>query len=282
MITASLGPQPHLLPFRSLYLDVLVWVPWALWCRGYPERALNVGRAALAVAPALLNEFFIVLSLSEGLCFTQQLGRDVDALQRTLGELLPLTAKESGQPRLRPYATLFFGWVHAQGGLLEQGIAEFRRGLAEWSAYYGMLRPYWRGYLAEALARAGRVEEGLQTLAEALEQAERTGEGFSLAELHRLKGELLLQRGAPEGEAEACFRRAIAVARGQEAKSWELRATLSLARLWFAKGKREEAQQILSAIYGWFTEGFDTPDLQEARALLAELAAEGGDARGDK
>ena len=102
-----------------------------------------------------------------------------------------------------------------------------------------MLRPHWRGYLAEALARAGRVEEGLETLEEALEQVERTGERFNEAELHRLKGELLLQRGAPggEAEAEACFQKAIAVARGQEARSWELRATVSLARLWQRTGE---------------------------------------------
>ena len=158
--------------------------------------------------------------------------------------------------------------------------------------------PYLNGYLAEALGRAGVAEEGLGIVEEMLAQVERTGECWSEAELWRVKGELLLQRPSSPAqspsspallprtawekggeEAEACFRRAIEVARGQEARSWELRATTSLARLLRAvdcqraihRGRAAEGREMLAAIYGWFTEGFDTPDLVEAKALLGTL-----------
>ena len=126
--------------------------------------------------------------------------------------------------------------------------------------------------LAEAYGKAGQVEEGLAALAETLAVVNRTGERFYEAEAHRLQGELLRMQGADLGEVEACFRQAIQVARQQQAKSWELRAVMSLCRLWQEQGKREEARQMLAEIYGWFTEGFDTPDLREARVLLEELS----------
>jgi predicted ATPase len=132
--------------------------------------------------------------------------------------------------------------------------------------------------LAEAQAKTGHLEEGLTTLAEALAQVETTDERYCEAEIRRLKGELLLMQGdkteaeASFHQAESCFQHAIEVARRQQAKSWELRATVSLCRLWQQQGKLEEARQRLAEIYGWFTEGFDTPDLEEAKALLEELS----------
>ena len=125
--------------------------------------------------------------------------------------------------------------------------------------------------LAEAQAKAGQPEEGLDTLDEALALVEQTDERHWEAELHRVQGELLLMQG-DDAEAEASLHKAIEVARGQSAKSWELRATTSLARLWQEQGRIDEARQMLAEIYGWFTEGFDTPDLQEAKALLDELS----------
>ena len=127
--------------------------------------------------------------------------------------------------------------------------------------------------LAEAAGHAGQVEEGLRLLAEALAACEASGRADVLAEAYRLQGELLLQQDAPEvAQAEACFQQALAIARRQQAKSWELRAATSLARLWQQQGQRAEAQALLAPVYGWFTEGFDTVDLQDAKALLAELA----------
>ena len=135
--------------------------------------------------------------------------------------------------------------------------------------------PHLLALLAEAHWAAGQVEEALGALAEALAMAEKTGERAYEAEMHRLHGELLLaqSRGAAVVEAEACYERAIEVARGQSAKSLDLRAAMSLGRLWAGQEKRGQAREMLTAIYGWFTEGFDTPDLQDARALLDELSS---------
>jgi predicted ATPase len=127
--------------------------------------------------------------------------------------------------------------------------------------------------LAETYGDMEQREEGLTALDEALAMVARTGERFWEGELHRLKGTLLLARSAePQAEAEACFRQALDVARRQHAKSLELRAAMSLSRLWQRQGKRDAARALLAPIYGWFTEGFDTADLQEAKALLEGLA----------
>jgi predicted ATPase len=122
----------------------------------------------------------------------------------------------------------------------------------------------------------GQPEEGLSVLAEALTDVHNTSLCYYEAELHRLHGELLLQAAGSGDEAEACFRQAFDVARRQQAKSWELRAAMSLSRLWQRQGKRTEARELLAEIYGWFMEGFDTADLQEARALLEELSYKEG------
>jgi predicted ATPase len=142
----------------------------------------------------------------------------------------------------------------------------------------GIFQPGNLYILAKAYGTAGRFEEGLATVAEAIALVERTDERTHEAELHRLKGDLLLRRSGIETEhivqteAKECFRRAIDIARGQQAKSWELRAVVSLARLLHQQGKKEEARQMLAELYGWFTEGFDSADLKEAKALLEELS----------
>jgi predicted ATPase len=155
---------------------------------------------------------------------------------------------------------------------MSQGIGAWRATGAE------LLRPHFLALLAEAYGKAGQAEEGLAALAEALEVVDKSGERFYEAELYRLKGTLTLQsqvsspKSQVQKEAEECFQRAIEIARRQQAKSLELRAVMSLSRLWQQQGKREEARQLLAELYGWFTEGFDTKDLQEAKALLQELA----------
>jgi predicted ATPase len=158
-------------------------------------------------------------------------------------------------------------------------MSQIRQGLATRQALEaGIFQSYYLALLAEAYGKAGRAEEGLATLAEALAVVDNSGERFYEAELYRLKGELTLQQGSVQDlesrgkEAEECFHKAIEVARQQQAKSLELRASRSLAHLWQQQGKRAEAHQMLSDIYNWFTEGFDTKDLQEAKALLDELA----------
>jgi predicted ATPase len=134
--------------------------------------------------------------------------------------------------------------------------------------------PAWFMLLAEGRRAAGRAEEGLDLLEEVLGRVERTREGWIKAELHRLKGDLLLWLSEPDDiAAEARFRRAIAIARAQDARLWELRASMSLVRLWMGQGRGREARDLLAPVYGWFTEGFDTPDLTEAKALLAALSS---------
>jgi predicted ATPase len=180
------------------------------------------------------------------------------------------------------FGTILQGWALTEQDQREEGIAQLQQGLAAWRATGAELyRPYFLSLLAEAYGRSGQIDNGLATVAEALDLVNATGERFYEAEVYRIKGELLLtQEGVrlqAEGlrekteEAERCFHKAIEVAQQQHAKSLELRATMSLARLWQQQGKSAEARQMLADIYGWFTEGFDTKDLQEAKTLLEEL-----------
>ena len=185
---------------------------------------------------------------------------------------------------------MFCGSTLVRQGHVAEGLAQLKHGLAAYRATgAGIFVTYFLALVAEAYGANGQVQAGLQTIPEALERVEQTGERVWEAELHRLRGELVLQSGVqslrsrdlrPQSatpnahvavEAEACFHQAIAIARQQQAKSLELRAALSLARLWQQHGKSAEAGALLAPIYGWFTEGFDTADLQEAKALLEEL-----------
>jgi predicted ATPase len=155
----------------------------------------------------------------------------------------------------------------------EAGIAQLRQGMAVVLATGQTLsQPHWLILLAEAAGSTGHIAAGLGLLAEALTAFEASGRGDMLAEAYRLQGEFLLRQEAQDAaQAEVCFQQALAIALRQQAKSWELRAATSLARLWQQQGKRAEAHALLAPIYGWFTEGFDTADLQEAKALLEEL-----------
>ncbi|NNG06407.1 MAG: hypothetical protein HKM90_01630 [Desulfobacteraceae bacterium] len=172
------------------------------------------------------------------------------------------------------YGTLLRGWAIAAQGEGAEGIAQVRQGVVAHQATGAELHvPYFLSLLAEAYGEVGQPEEGLTLLVEALDRVNKTEERNWEAELHRRKGELLLiQQGQKVREAEECFRKALDTARRQQAKSLELRAAMSLSRLWQQQGKQEEAHQLLAEIYGWFTEGFDTADLKEAKVLLEELA----------
>jgi predicted ATPase len=169
--------------------------------------------------------------------------------------------------------TVIRGWTLAAQGHEAEGMAQLHEGLDTHRAMgVEMLQPYYLALLVEAYQLQGRVEQGLTVLAEALALVDKNDERWWEAELHRLKGELLLQQTAPDlPQAAACFHQALTIARRQQAKSLELRAATSLSRLWQRQGKRVEACQLLADIYGWFTEGFDTADLQEAKVLLEAL-----------
>jgi predicted ATPase len=183
-------------------------------------------------------------------------------------------AREQGFAQWLAQGTIFRGWALAEGGQGAEGMAEMRQGLAAHQATGAELaRPHYLALLAGAYGNAGQANEGLTLLGEALAAVDARGERWCEAELYRLQGELLLERSAAHDvEAEACLQQALAVARRQQAKSWELRAAMSLSQLWQRQGKRAEAHQLLAEVYDWFTEGFDTADLREAKALLEEWA----------
>jgi predicted ATPase len=166
------------------------------------------------------------------------------------------------------------GWALAAQGYSQEGISQIQEGRA---AFHGtgaeVARPVFLALLAEVYGKDGQAPAGLACLTEALDVVAKHREHFYEAELNRLKGELILAQSTYQTtEAEACFHQALNIARRQQAKSWELRAATSLARLWQQQGKRGEAYELLAPIYGWFTEGFDTADLHEAQALLDALA----------
>jgi predicted ATPase len=166
------------------------------------------------------------------------------------------------------------GWVLAHQGQVQEGIEQITQGLRAYRATEAeQARPYFLALLAEAYGIIGQPEAGLTALMEALTHVDTTGERSIEAELYRLQGELLLQQSSDhQAEAETCFHHALEIARTQQAKLLELRATTSLAHLWQQQGKRQEAHDLLAPVYGWFTEGFDTADLQDAKALLEALA----------
>jgi predicted ATPase len=277
---AFYDPQQHASLVATLAQDLgvstLAWASWTLWLLGYPDQALERSREALALAKELGHPYTLGFALSVA-AFFHQLRRE-DQTARERNEAMLQLSTEKGFPLFVAGGTVLQGWTLAITGQAEAGITDIRQGLDTLQAMGTKTqRSHWLALLAEAQASAGQAEEGLSVLDEALALVEKTGERYYEAEIHRLKGELLLVQGdkteaeASFHQAESCFQHAVEVARRQQAKSWELRATVSLCRLWQKQGRMDEARQMLAEIYSWFTEGFDTPDLQEARELLEEL-----------
>lgn len=244
----------------------------ALWHLGYPDQALKRAGEMLTLAQELSHPFTLVLALNYTILL-HQCRREVGAVQEWLEALLRIST-EQDFALYSAWGTVVWGWSLAEQGELEEGITQMQRGLAAWRARgLGIMQPKHLSFLAKAYGNIGQVGQGLSALNEALRLADKNGERCWEAELYRLKGELLLQAEADgKAEAEACFLEAIEVSRQQKAKSWELRATMSLSRLWQKQDRQAEARQMLAKIYGWFTEGFDTVDLKEAKALLEALA----------
>jgi class 3 adenylate cyclase/predicted ATPase/ABC-type transport system involved in cytochrome c biogenesis ATPase subunit len=243
-----------------------------LWCLGYPAQARRWSQATLALAQTLAHPYSLAVTQFWA-AYLHHRYREVPAVQAQAEALLTL-ATAQGFSLYVGYAIWLRGWALAMQGQGEAGLAQMHRGLTAVLATGQMLaQPRCLVLLAEATGHTGQVAEGLRLLAEALTALEASGQGDLLAEAYRLQGDLLLRQALPDvTQAEACFQEALAVARRQQAKSWELRAALSLSRLWQRQGKRTAARELLAPVYGWFTEGFDTADLREARALLAVLA----------
>jgi predicted ATPase len=200
-----------------------------------------------------------------------QFRRDLEGLDQAAQTAI-MHAGAHGFPYYAAWAELLRGWSRAARSAGEQGIDEILRGIEVVQRTAGLRLPYYRVLLAEAYGWNGRIEEALQALDVAWSEIRKTQERWWEPELHRLRGELLRSEAANRmAEAEACFRRAAEVARTQQAKSLELRAAMSLARLLRDQGRPTDARPLLAEVYDWFTEGFDTPDLRDARRLLEEL-----------
>jgi predicted ATPase len=269
----------------------------ALWRLGYPDRALASSHQAVALAQDLAHPVSLA-NAQFWVAWVHQFRREQTAAQEQAEAAITL-ATAQGFPLGVVFGTLIRGWSLVAQGQAAEGIGQIRQSLADWRATGGELhRPYFLALLAEACGSVGEIEEGLCVLDEALTIVHNTTARQWEAELYRLKGELLLQHALGKGnmhaspmeisllaatgegnagqsslliEAESCFQQALDIGHRQQAKSLELRAAMSLGRLWQHRGRGTEAHQILAEIYGWFTEGFETPDLQEAKALLEAL-----------
>ena len=250
---------------------------WILWMLGYAEQALTMSHKALALAQCLAQASSIVFALFFS-AVLHQCRREGQQVQEQAEEVMRRATAQEFVHWLAA-GTLLRGWALLQQGAVEEGIAQLQQGHSVWLAVGNELgKTQILARLAEAYGQAGRPEEGLGVLADAFGAMQKNAERHYESDLYRLKGDLLLQHAAVQPppvpcqlEAETCFQQAIAVARRQGAKFLELRAVMSLGRLWQAQGKREEARQMLQETYHWFTEGFDTPDLQGAKMLLEAL-----------
>jgi predicted ATPase len=248
----------------------LAFMAVALWLLGYPDQARARSREAITLGRELGHPTTYALALYFD-TMLHQYCHEAPAVQHG-AEATTLIGTEHGLSLWLANGMIMGGWALAEQGAWDQGIAQMRQGLTAWVATGAQThRTYFLGLLAEALARGGQVAQGLAVLTEALAMMNGTGTVFHAAELHRLRGEFLLQKdGCATAcrEAETCFHQARTIARQQQAKSFELRAVISLVRLYQQLDRQAEARPMLAECYGWFTEGFDTLDLQEARALL--------------
>jgi len=280
-VLALYDPQKHN-PLTSSALQdpkvtALAFAARLLWMLGYPDQALQRSREALTLAEELSHPFSYAWALDLS-AVLHYLRREQAIVEKQVEALMALAA-EQGLTDFLVTGALWRAWTLVEKGGNEEGITAIRQARATSLAAGTLLpQPEYLTLLAEACEKMGRIEEGLAVVTEALAIVEKTEARYSEVELYRLKGQLTLKQSgvqrlvsSVQKEAEDCFLKAIEIARRQSAKSLELRAVMSLSRLWHQQGKKEEARQMLAEIYGWFTEGFDTADLQEAKALLEEL-----------
>ena len=241
-----------------------------LFCLGFPDQALAQSNAAIAEARRLAHPLSLAVTLGVGGILLSLVEDDAALGERA--DRLVVVATEQGFLQWRAHGTILRGWVKVKNGDVTEGISLLRSGLSAYrSTGAEIWMPHFIALLARACEIAGHVEEGLTLLDDAFQVVERTGERWFEAELNRHKGRLLLRQGHSKA-AEELYRKAVSIAAEQSAKLWELRAAMSLAPLRRDQGRRDEARDLLAPIYGWFIEGFDTQDLQEAKALLSELA----------
>jgi class 3 adenylate cyclase/predicted ATPase len=252
-------------------IHCLSWASWTLWMRGFADQARQRSHEALSLVRQLPPSFTLGFVLNR-VALLHQFRREWSLTQEYAEALIELST-EQGFEYWLSQGTILRGWALAMKGQEDQGIAQMCQGLDTYRVLgAGLHQPQFLPLLAEAYGKRGQAADGLAVLAEALAGVEKTGACLYEAELFRLQGDLILQQSSENhAEAETCFHQALVVARRQQAKSWELRAATSLARLWQAQGKRQAAHDLLAPVYGWFTEGLDTADLKDAKASLEAL-----------
>jgi len=256
------GVHAHI--FAQAYLGI------TLFCLGFPDQALTRSAANIAEARRLAHPPSLAGGLAIGVRLLALLGNDT-ALDQWVDQLFAV-ATENGFPHWRTQGEIYRGWIKVKNGDVTEGMSRLRSGSDTYRASgVELFVPHYLALLASACEIAGQIEEALNLLSEGLKIVEKTGERWFEAELNRQRGKLL-QRQRDVERAEALYRRALRIAREQEAKIWELRAAASLARLWRDQGRRAEARDLLAPVCGWFTEGFDTQDVKQAIALVDELA----------
>jgi predicted ATPase len=245
----------------------------ALWQLGYPERAAHVVGEAVTLAEELGHPVTLAVTLIFA-CFVHQHRREAVLVQDFARRTIELCAEQGLVQHILATGAIMQGWANSVQGAAGDATGDMRDGLdALQATSVDVRRPYYLALFAEACAREGDIEQGLSAIAAALDLVETTGERRWEAEIRRLNGELLLTRSSENrAEAEGCFRKACEIARNQSSRSLELRAATSLARLWTEQGERDKAQDLLAPVCDWFTEGFTTADLKEAKALLDEMA----------
>ncbi len=280
----ALYDQPHHRSHALLYgqdpaVVGMAYLAWTLWCLGYPEQALTQMQAALTLAHEIAHPYSLVIATTYASVQYQFLG-DVERCRAHAENAIAL-ATQHGFTLWLSMATFLKGWALTRQDDFENGFAEMQQSIELFRNTGAELgAAYFAGLLAETLGRTGQPDSGLIAMNAAFDLIERTEDRWCAAELHRLNGELWLQIDPTStsvlglntaSEAEICFQMAITVARQQQAKLWELRATMSLCRLWQQQGKAADARPLLAAIYAWFREGLALPDLAAAKALLAAL-----------
>jgi predicted ATPase len=272
---ALYDPRQHsdraLVGVNDFMVMCLFYFAWSLIVLGYPDQAVTRISEALVRAQELAHPYSVVFARMHAV-HVHELRREAQTAQEQAEAMIAI-CEEQGFTFWWGWGMFYRGWALVAQGHGEEGVAQMRQQGIVRFADDRLMGPYARALLAEACAHSGQTAEGWTVLEKALAEVDQ-GEGrFYHAELYRLKGEVLLRQVAPDAQQAAdCFHQALALARRSQAKWWELRAAMRLSRLWQNQGKRNAARQLLTEVYGWFTEGFDTPDLQEAKALLDELS----------
>jgi predicted ATPase len=261
LATRFIDPRAAALIYRSL----------ALWALGYPEAALADTEHALSDARETGRPATVVFVMWVT-CLIQLMSGNYAIAKAQSDEMITL-GEEQGSVYWKTSGMLRRAGVLALTGQASDAVGIFSSGIPVMrSTGTTQFFPVWLSLLARAYGELGQFDEACRHIGEAITAVETTKETWYEADVHRTAGEIALMSPKRDAEkAEACFERALAVARAQQAKSWELRAAISMARLWRERGKRDQAREILAPVYGWFTEGFDTLDLKQAKALLDEL-----------